>query len=193
MFRQYWWDLSPLPLQWLLYFQNPIIREATLRGLNFADHSIREILTLSPGFNFADGPFRNILRISRMRLVQIFSQISRIDKAVLETEGWNKKNKNQLRNNDDFYVWEISQGLRFVSNKDCISLFKFFFKFRGLVLFFLFFLWEFNFADGALQIFRWDLISRIFRNPRNPRNLIPAKFNPLKSICCLQQNPFSKI
>ena len=43
---------------------------------------------------------------------------------VLEAEGWNKKNKNQLRNNNDFYVWEISQGQRFVSNKDCISLFK---------------------------------------------------------------------
>ena len=54
-----------------------------------------------------------------MGLDQIFSQISRIDKAVLdETGGWNKKNKNQLRNNNDFYVWEISQGLRFVSNKD---------------------------------------------------------------------------
>ena len=58
---------------------------------------------------------------------QIFSLISRIDKAVLETGGWNKKNKNQLRNNNDFYVWVISQGLRFVSNKDCMSLFKFFF------------------------------------------------------------------
>ena len=69
-----------------------------------------------------------------MGLVQISSQISRIDKAVLETAGWNKKDKNQLRNNNDFYVWEISQGLRFVSNKDCISLFKK--KFRGLVLFF---------------------------------------------------------
>ena len=50
--------------------------------------------------------------------VQIFSQISRIDKAVIETGGWNKINKNQLRNND-FYVC-----LGFVSNKDCISLFK---------------------------------------------------------------------
>ena len=59
----------------------------TLRGLNFADHSIREILTLWRGFNFADGPFRNILRISSMGLVQIFSQISRIDKVVLETVG----------------------------------------------------------------------------------------------------------
>ena len=49
-----------------------------------------------------------------MGLVQIFLQISRIDKAVLETGGWNK---NQLRNNNDFYVWEISQSLR-------ISLFK---------------------------------------------------------------------
>ena len=37
------------------------------------------ILTLSRGFNFADGPFRNIFRISRVGLVQIFSQISRID------------------------------------------------------------------------------------------------------------------
>ena len=46
-----------------------------------------------------------------MGLVQIFS---RIDKSLLETRGWNKKNKNQLRNNNDFYVWEISQGLRFV-------------------------------------------------------------------------------
>ena len=55
-----------------------------------------------------------------MWLDQMFSQISRIDKAVLETGGWNKKNKNQLWNNNDFYVWEISQGLRFVSNKDCI-------------------------------------------------------------------------
>ena len=53
-----------------------------------------------------------------MGLVQMFSQISRIDKAVLETGGWNKKNKNQLRNNNDFYVRKISQGLRFVSNKD---------------------------------------------------------------------------
>ena len=53
-----------------------------------------------------------------MGLVQIFSQISRIDKAVPETGGWNKKDKNQLQNNNDFYVWEISQGLRFVSNKD---------------------------------------------------------------------------
>ena len=44
-----------------------------------------------------------------MGLVQIFSQISRIDKPVLETGGWSKKNKNQLRNNIDFYVWEISQ------------------------------------------------------------------------------------
>ena len=76
----------------------------TLRELNLSDHSIREILTLSRGFNFADGPFRNILRISRMGLVQIFSQISRIDKAVLETGGRNKKNKNELRNNNDFYV-----------------------------------------------------------------------------------------
>ena len=76
----------------------------TLMELNFADHSIREILTISRGFNFADGSFRNILRISRMGLVQIFSQISRIDKAVLETGGWNKINKNQLRNNNDFYV-----------------------------------------------------------------------------------------
>ena len=49
-----------------------------------------------------------------MGLDQIFSQISRIDKDVLETGGWNKKNKNQLRNNHDFYVWEISQGLRFL-------------------------------------------------------------------------------
>ena len=55
----------------------------TLRGLNFADHSIRKILTPSRGFNFADGPFRNILRISSMGLVQTFSQITRIDKAVL--------------------------------------------------------------------------------------------------------------
>ena len=46
-----------------------------------------------------------------MELVQIFSQISRIDKAVLETGGWNKKNNSQLRNNNDFYVSEISQGL----------------------------------------------------------------------------------
>ena len=61
-----------------------------------------------------------------MGLDQMFSQISRIDKAVLETGGWNKKNKNQLWNNNDFYVWEISQGLRFVSNKDCISLFQIF-------------------------------------------------------------------
>ena len=76
------------------------------------------------GFNFADGPFRYILRISRMGLVQIFSQISRIDKAVLETGGWNKTNKNPLRNNNDIYVWEISQGLPYLSNKDCISLFK---------------------------------------------------------------------
>ena len=86
----------------------------TLRGLNFADYSIREIFIVSRGFNFADGPFRNILRISRMGLVQIFSKISRIDKALLETGGWNKTNKNQLRNNSDFYVWEISKGLRFV-------------------------------------------------------------------------------
>ena len=55
-------------------------------------------------------------------------------------------------------------------------------KFRGLVLFFNFFSWGFNFADGQLQIFRWDLISRFFLNPRNPRNLIPAKFNPLKVV-----------
>ena len=34
----------------------------------------------------------------------MFSQISRIDKAVLETGGWNKKDKNKLRNNNDFYV-----------------------------------------------------------------------------------------
>ena len=53
--------------------------------------------------SFADGPFRNILRISRMGLVQIFSQISRIDTAVLETGGLNKKNKNQLRSNNDLY------------------------------------------------------------------------------------------
>ena len=83
-----------------------------LRGLNFADHSIRKILTVSRGFNFAHGPFRNF-----------FANFA--DKAVLEIGGWNKKNKNQLRNNNDFYVfWEISQALRFVSNKDCISLFK---------------------------------------------------------------------
>ena len=75
------------------------------------------IITLR-GLNFADGPFRNILRISRMGFVQIFSQNSRIEKAVLDTGGWNKKNKNQLRNNNDFYVWQISQGLRFVLNKD---------------------------------------------------------------------------
>ena len=73
----------------------------TLRGLNFADHSIRKILTLSRGFNFADGPFRNIWLISHMGLVQNVSQNSRIDKAVLETGGWNKKNKNKLRNNND--------------------------------------------------------------------------------------------
>ena len=59
----------------------------TLRGLNFADHSIRKILTLSRGFNFADGPFQNILRISSIGLDKNFSQISRIDKAVLETRG----------------------------------------------------------------------------------------------------------
>ena len=29
-------------------------------------------------------------------------------------------------------------------------------------------------------MFRRDLISRFFLNPRNPRKLIPAKFNPLK-------------
>ena len=63
----------------------------TLRGLNFGDHSIRKILTLSRGFNFADGPFPNILRISRMGLVQIFSQISQIDKAVLETQKVEKR------------------------------------------------------------------------------------------------------
>ena len=75
-----------------------------------------------------------------MGLVQIFSQISRIDKALLETEGWNKKDKNQLRNNNDFYVWEISQGLRFVSNKDCIKVcLKNIWKSRGLALFFNFF------------------------------------------------------
>ena len=113
------------------------------------NNSIREILTLSWGFNFADGPFQNILWISRMRLDQIFSQ----------TGGWNKKNKNQLRNNNDFYVWKISQGLRFVSNKDCIHFSNFFS--RG-----------FNFADGQLQIFRRDLISRFFLNPLNPQNLI---------------------
>ena len=84
-----------------------------------------------------------------MGLDQIFSQTSRIDKAVLETGYWNKKNKNQLRNNNDFYVWEIIQGLCFVSNKDCIRLFKKKnLKFRGLVLFF--------------KIFRQDLISRFF-------------------------------
>ena len=72
-----------------------------------------------------------------MGLVQIFSQISRIDKPVLETGGWNKKNKNQLRNND-FYVWEISECLRFVSNKDCISLFlKKIENFADYTLFFL--------------------------------------------------------
>ena len=63
------------------------LKGSTLRGLNFADHSIREILTLSRGFNFADGRFRNILRISGMGLDQFFSQISRFDKAVLETGG----------------------------------------------------------------------------------------------------------
>ena len=45
-----------------LYTEN----KTNLAGIKFADHSIREILTLSWGFNFADGPFRNILRISRM-------------------------------------------------------------------------------------------------------------------------------
>ena len=115
-----------------------------------------------------------------MGLVQIFSQISRIGKAVLETGGWNKINKNQLRNNNDFYVWEISEGLRFVSNKDCISLFKKKLKISRISLIFQIFLWGFNFADGPLQIFRRDLISRFFLNPRNPRNLIPAKFNPIK-------------
>ena len=39
-----------------------------------------------------------------MGLDQMFSQISWIDKAVLETGGWNKKNNNQLWNNNDFYV-----------------------------------------------------------------------------------------
>ena len=82
-----------------------------------------------------------------MGLVQIFSQISRIDTAVLETVGWNKKNKNQLQNNNDLYFLEISHGLRFVSNKDCISLFKEKLKFRGLVILF--------------KFFREDLISRM--------------------------------
>ena len=44
-----------------------------------------------------------ILRISRMGHVQIFSQISRIDKAILETGGWNKK---QLRNKKWFLRFE---------------------------------------------------------------------------------------
>ena len=70
-----------------------------------------------------------------------------IDKAVLETGGWNKKIKNQLRNDNDFYVW-ISQCLHFVSNKDCINLFKIFFC--GLVLFF--------------KFFRDDLISRMAKS-----------------------------
>ena len=45
-----------------------------------------------------------------MGLVQIFSQLSRIDKAVLETGGWNKKNKNQLRNNNDFTFEKLAKA-----------------------------------------------------------------------------------
>ena len=70
-----------------------------LRGLNFADHSIREILPPSRGFNFADGPFRNILRISRMGLVQIFSQISQIDKASCRFQNKENKGPNPRRRN----------------------------------------------------------------------------------------------
>ena len=45
-----------------------------------------------------------------MGLVQIFSQISRIDKAVLETGGWNKKNKSQLWNNIDFMFEKLAKA-----------------------------------------------------------------------------------
>ena len=40
----------------------------------------------------------------------------------------------------------------------------------------LFFSRGFNFADGPLKIFRRDLISRFFLNPRNSRKLIPLKY-----------------
>ena len=74
-----------------------------------------------------------------MGLVQI---ILRIDKAVLKTGGWNKKNNNQLRNSNDFHVWKISQWLRFVSNKECISLFKKKLKISRInLIFFKFFMW----------------------------------------------------
>ena len=92
-----------------------------------------------------------------MGLVQFFSKVSRINKAVLETGGWNKKNKNQLRNNNDFYVWEISQGLRFVSNKDCISLLKKQLKISRISLILKMFSWGFNFADGPIANFSLGL------------------------------------
>ena len=58
----------------------------TLRGLNFADHSIREILTLSRGFNFADGLFRHIFRISGMGLVHIFRKFRGSIRPYLKQE-----------------------------------------------------------------------------------------------------------
>ena len=61
-------------------------------------------------------------------------------------------------------------------------------KISRISLIFQIFSWGFNFADGQLQIFRWDLISRFFLNPRNPRNLIPAKFNPLKVYLMMAYN-----
>ena len=168
----------------IFWFTSPLIWyiiwvTVTLRGLNFVGIKFHGSIHPRNFYSFADGPFRNILGISRMELVQNFSPISPIDKAVLETGGWNKKNKNQLRNNNDFYVWEISQCLRFVSNKDCISSVKFFLRILRISLIFQKISWVFNFAVAQFQIFHRDLILRFFLNPRN---LIPAKFNPLKVV-----------
>ena len=62
--------------QSLILMSSPLMRNKN----KYVNNTLR-------GLNFADGPFRNILRISRMGLDQIVSQILRIDKAVLETGG----------------------------------------------------------------------------------------------------------
>ena len=63
------------------------MKSVLLRGLNIAGIKFRGLLLHPRNFDtfagIADGQFRNLLRISRMGRVQIFSQISPIDKAVL--------------------------------------------------------------------------------------------------------------
>ena len=52
------------------------------------------------------------------------------------------------------------------------------------------FSWGFNFADGPLQIFRRDLISRFFQNPQN---LIPLKYRGILGTDCPSQSCFRRM